>query len=75
MKEGRIAQRAVHGGVTMQFIRGLLGRVTIASELLRFFWERKLWWLMPMLILLIIFGFLIIFAQSSAVAPFIYTLF
>jgi Family of unknown function (DUF5989) len=59
----------------MQFIRGLFGRFGIASELLQFFWERKLWWLMPMIILLVMFGFLIIFAQSSAIAPFIYTLF
>jgi hypothetical protein len=59
----------------MQFIRGLVGRFGIASELLQLFWERKLWWMMPMLILLIIFGFLIISAQSSAIAPFIYTLF
>ena len=59
----------------MRFLQSLCGRFTITSELLRFFWERKLWWMMPMLILLIIFGFLIIFAQSSAVAPFIYTLF
>ena len=59
----------------MQFMRGLLGRFGIASELLHFFWERKLWWMMPMLILLLFCGMLIIFAQSSAIAPFIYTLF
>jgi hypothetical protein len=59
----------------MHFLRGLCVRFSIASELLRFFWERKLWWMMPMLILLLMFGFLIIFAQSSAIAPFIYTLF
>ena len=59
----------------MQFIRSLFGRFGIASELLYFFWERKLWWMMPMLILLILCGFLIIFAQTSAIAPFIYTLF
>jgi uncharacterized membrane protein len=52
-----------------------LGRFGIASELVRFFWERKLWWLMPMLVLLLICGLLILFAQSSAIAPFIYTLF
>jgi len=59
----------------MQLLRGFFGRFGIASELLHFFWERKLWWMMPMLFLLLIFGFLIIFAQSSAIAPFIYTLF
>ena len=59
----------------MCFRKGAMGRLGIASELLQFFWERKLWWLMPMLVLLLVFGLLIIFAQSSAVAPFIYTLF
>jgi Family of unknown function (DUF5989) len=59
----------------MRFLTDLIGRFGIASELLHFFWERKLWWLMPMVVLLLGFGLLIAFAQSSAVAPFIYTLF
>jgi uncharacterized membrane protein len=59
----------------MPWLRGVAERVGIARELLRFFWERKLWWIMPMLILLLMFGFVMIFAQSSAIAPFIYTLF
>jgi hypothetical protein len=59
----------------MRFFKGALGRFSIASELLQFFWERKLWWLTPMILLLLVFGLLIIFAQSSAIAPFIYTLF
>jgi hypothetical protein len=59
----------------MQFLRGIFGRFGIASELLQFFWERKLWWMLPMLILLLMFGLLILFAQTSAIAPFIYTLF
>jgi hypothetical protein len=59
----------------MRFLKNVLGRFGVASELLHFFWERKLWWLMPMVILLLGFGLLIAFAQSSAVAPFIYTLF
>jgi hypothetical protein len=40
-----------------------------------FLWERKLWWMMPMVLTLLLFGLLILFAESSAVAPFIYTLF
>jgi len=59
----------------MRFLEGPLGRFSIAGELLSFFWERKLWWLIPMLLLLLAFGLLIVLAQSSAVAPFIYTLF
>ena len=46
---------------------------------LREFWAflrvRKKFWLMPILIMMLIFGGLIVRAQGSAVAPFIYTLF
>ena len=47
----------------------------IAGELLIFLWERKLWWLVPTVSILLIFGMIMIFAQGSALAPFIYTLF
>lgn len=50
-------------------------RVGIMAELLAFLWERKLWWLIPMVSVLLLLGALLIFAQSSAIAPFIYTLF
>jgi hypothetical protein len=43
------------------------------------FWDflktRKKFWLLPILIIMLAFGALLIFAQGSAVAPFIYTLF
>ena len=48
-------------------------------DLLKEFWDflkvRKKWWLAPILITLVLLGALIVFTQSSAVAPFIYTLF
>ena len=48
-------------------------------EFLKEFWDflkvRKKYWLLPILIVLVIFGGLIILAQGSAVAPFIYTIF
>jgi len=47
----------------------------ILGELLSFLWQRKLWWLSPMMLVIVLFGVLLIFAQGSAVAPFIYTLF
>ena len=50
-------------------------KVGIIQELMVFLWERKLWWMMPMVLTLLLFGLLILFAESSAVAPFIYTLF
>jgi hypothetical protein len=48
-------------------------------DFIREFWEfikvRKKYWLLPILIVLVIFGGLIILTQGSAVAPFIYTIF
>jgi hypothetical protein len=37
--------------------------------------ERKKFWLAPIIIVLVLLGVLIVFAQGSAIAPFIYTLF
>jgi|SoiMetStandDraft_2_1073263.scaffolds.fasta_scaffold279097_2 uncharacterized protein DUF5989 len=51
------------------------GRMDVVRELLRFFWRSKFWWLTPMILVLVLFGFFMVFAQSSAIAPFIYTLF
>lgn len=50
-------------------------RASIIGEFWQFLWERKLWWLTPPIIILILLGLLITFSESSAVAPFIYTLF
>ena len=59
----------------MKSTEGLRQRFGIAGELLVFLWERKLWWLIPMVFVLLVFGGLMITAQSSALGPFIYTLF
>lgn len=59
----------------MRLTESLSSRMGIAGDLLLFFWERKWWWLTPMILVLLLFSGLVIFAQSSAVAPFIYTLF
>jgi hypothetical protein len=48
-------------------------------DFLRDFWqymkERKKWWLIPVIVILLIFGVLIVLSSGSAIAPFIYTLF
>jgi hypothetical protein len=49
--------------------------MSILAELWSFMRVRKKYWLAPIVILLVVFGGLIILAQGSAVAPFIYTLF
>ncbi|MFQ5664920.1 MAG: DUF5989 family protein [Candidatus Binatia bacterium] len=59
----------------MKFTEGLRERFGIAGELMGFLWQRKLWWLIPMVFVLLVFGGLMVTAQSSALGPFIYTLF
>jgi hypothetical protein len=56
-------------------MKRFLSKLGILGELLAFLWQRKLWWLIPMIVLLALLGFLIVFSQSSAIAPFIYSLF
>ena len=50
-------------------------RFGIARELFSFFWNNKRWWMTPILITLGLFAVLLILAQSSAIAPFIYSFF
>lgn len=51
-------------------------RAGIISELFGFLWKRKMWWLMPLVVMLLIVGALLILATvSPAIAPFVYTLF
>ena len=56
-------------------LRGTSTRIGIVGELLSFLWKRKLWWLIPMIIVIGLFAVMLIVAEGSAVAPFIYTLF
>jgi hypothetical protein len=44
-------------------------------EIVEFLRARKKYWLMPIILVLLLFGGLIVLSQGSAVAPFIYTLF
>jgi hypothetical protein len=57
------------------FIRSMTSNFGVVGELLTFLWKRKLWWLIPMVTVLLLFGLLLIFASASGVGPFIYTLF
>jgi len=59
----------------MGFLQNTGQRVGIAGELFSFFWSNKRWWMVPILVTLFLFGVLLVLAQSSAIAPFIYTLF
>jgi hypothetical protein len=61
--------------IIVGLLRGAGQRVGIAAELISFFWNHKRWWAVPILITLFLLGMLLVLAQSSAIAPFIYTLF
>jgi len=47
----------------------------IIKELWKFLRVRKRFWLAPVLLVMFVLGGLLVFAQGSAIAPFIYTLF
>jgi hypothetical protein len=58
----------------MKAVRNAVRNFSVAGELLSFF-RSKRWWLLPMLVSMFLLAVLILLAQSSAIAPFIYTLF
>jgi hypothetical protein len=49
--------------------------MSFALEFLRFLSVRKKYWLLPIFLVMVLFGGLVVLTQGSAVAPFIYTLF
>lgn len=52
-----------------------MGRFSLAGEVLMFLRQNKKLWLLPIVLVLLVMGALLVFAQSSALAPFIYTIF
>ena len=52
-----------------------MGHLAILWEFWQFLHERKKYWLMPIVLLLLMLGLLIVLTSNSALAPFIYTIF
>ena len=52
-----------------------MNRVSIIKEFFQFLRERKRWWIAPILVFMVLLGILLIFASTSTLAPFIYSLF
>jgi hypothetical protein len=48
---------------------------SLVSEFWQFLKVRKKWWLLPIVVVMVLVGALLVFAQGSALAPFIYTIF
>jgi hypothetical protein len=59
----------------MNFTQMANERFGILGELLSFFLTQKRWWMLPVITVLLLLGVFMLFAQSSAIAPFLYTLF
>jgi Family of unknown function (DUF5989) len=47
----------------------------LAVEFWQFLKTRKKWWVLPIVVVMLLVGALLVFAQGSALAPFIYTIF
>jgi hypothetical protein len=45
------------------------------KDMLQFFMQRKKFWLLPLVIVLLLFGVLVVMTSGSAIAPFIYSVF
>ena len=58
-----------------RFFRSMFYNVTIFQDMVAFLWKEKLWFLIPVVALLLIIGLLLIFSTASGIAPVIYTLF
>jgi len=50
-------------------------RLSIIRGLMTFLWKNKMWWMIPMILVLVVFFLIMIFAQSSPLGVFIYTIF
>jgi hypothetical protein len=54
--------------------RDLRSRMGVLGELFAFLWKVKLWWLIPMVVVLLVFIIVFVFLPSTPLAPFIYSL-
>jgi hypothetical protein len=52
-----------------------MNRAGIGGELWNYLKARRKWWLLPIILVLLLVGMLLVFAQGSVLAPFIYTIF
>ena len=57
------------------WLKSFAANAGIVGEIFVFLWKRKLWWLIPMVVVLMLVGVLLVVAAASGVGPFIYTLF
>jgi hypothetical protein len=59
----------------MKALKNIVAGIGTIGELFGFLWVRKLWWLIPVVVTLLVIAGLLLIGQASGVSPFIYTLF
>ena len=59
----------------MKALSTIRTKFSIIAEFFHFLWARRLWWMIPMFMVLLLLGILMILTHGSAIAPFIYPLF
>ncbi len=59
----------------LAWLRGMAANAGVLGDLFAFLWRNKQWWLIPLVVVLLGFGLLLVFASASGIGPFIYTLF
>jgi hypothetical protein len=57
------------------WLKNLSIKLGIVKDLFGFLWDRKLWWLIPVVFVILVVMAVLFFAQATGVAPFIYALF
>ena len=56
-------------------LRDFISRLGILGELLRYLWSAKMWWMIPLVVMLIVFAVLIVLGSTGSGGSFLYTLF
>jgi hypothetical protein len=57
-----------------RWFQGLGANAGVLGEFLFFLWKRKLWWMIPMVMTLLLCGLVFVFASATGLGPFIYSL-
>lgn len=76
MSESQPGQGTPDGAAEKAGVGGKVSRrVGIFGSLLAYLWKEKMWWMIPMILVLAGFTLLAMIAGSTGIAPFVYTLF
>jgi len=70
-----MTSKAKTGKNTPSAVQDFFMRLGVFGELLAFLWKRKLYWLLPLVITLLVFALVIMFGSESPAGVFIYSLF